>query len=127
MEEGEEWRVLRIHQVYMKTHTHIYIYPHEAEAMALLAALSFSWIGDLHLQNMVIESDCKMVVDGLMQQSANVTEFGSIIDKCKQKLISIQNCSAGFIRRQTNQVAHKIIVWFMLLVVLILSCCGLAR
>lgn len=52
---------------------------HEAEVMALLAALS--WIGDLRLQNVVIESDCIMVIDGLMQQSTNVLEFDSILDK----------------------------------------------
>ena len=32
---------------------------------------------------MVIESDCKMVVDGLMQQSANVTEFGRKLNQTK--------------------------------------------
>lgn len=34
-----------------------------------------------------IESGCKMVIDGLIQHSTNVTELGSTIDNCIQKCL----------------------------------------
>ncbi|KAH1248888.1 hypothetical protein GmHk_05G012388 [Glycine max] len=68
-----------------------YILGPEDEAMALFA------------------SGCKMVIDGLIQPSTNVIELiGSIVDNCRQKHLSVQNCSVNFIRRQANKVVYSL-------------------
>lgn len=79
----------------------------EAEADAVLEALS--WIGQLNMQHVTIELDCKIVVDSL-----------DIIHPCKQ-LLSLRflpikknlpsllsNVTVHFTQQQTNRIGHHL-------------------
>jgi hypothetical protein len=65
-----------------------------------------SWLQDLGFSNVVIELDCKLVVDGIRGKLNFLTEFGTMLFACKASLSSLSNVRISFIRRQANNVAH---------------------
>ena len=51
--------------------------PQEAEAIGLGDAIS--WLGRLGLSRLLIELDCKLVFDNILDRNTNQAEFGSYI------------------------------------------------
>ncbi|KAK2404967.1 hypothetical protein QL285_054266 [Trifolium repens] len=78
--------------------------PHEAEAWGLKAAIF--WLRNLGYSSVVIELDCKLVVDGITGKLNFRTEFGMLLYACKASLFALSNFRISFIRRQANNVAH---------------------
>jgi ribonuclease HI len=78
--------------------------PQEAEVWGLKMVIS--WLQDLGFSNVVIELDCKLVVDGIRGKLNFLTEFGTMLFACKASLSSLSNVRIRFIRRQANNIAH---------------------
>ena len=57
---------------------------------------------------MLIELDCKLVVDSIFDRNSNQVEFGSIISECRSLLKHYPNYKISFVRRQANFVAHTL-------------------
>ncbi|KHN38789.1 hypothetical protein glysoja_047929, partial [Glycine soja] len=56
--------------------------PDEAEAFALKKSLE--WIQSLHLQNVVVETDCKLVTDHIDSRQKGLSDFILILANCKR-------------------------------------------
>jgi hypothetical protein len=54
----------------------------------------------------VIELDCKLVVDGIGGKLNLYTEFGAMLFVCKTSLSSLSNFRLSYIIRQANNIAH---------------------
>ncbi|KAK6151805.1 hypothetical protein DH2020_014440 [Rehmannia glutinosa] len=81
-------------------------YVREAEAMGVREALS--WIYGLGIQQVVVETDAKYVVDGLSSLEKGMTEYDSILQECRVLLHSEPAFSVDFVRRSANKVAHEL-------------------
>lgn len=80
---------------------------HVGEALGLLLALE--WVHHLHLGPIDFEHDAKKVVDSFSFAHQDVTEFGMIIHNCKTIFEQYYvNSSVEFVRRQANEVAHRL-------------------
>jgi hypothetical protein len=79
--------------------------PQEAEAIGLRDAIS--WLGRLDLSRVLIELDCKLVINSIFDRNTNQAEFGSIISDCQVLLQQHPNFKISFARRQANFVAHR--------------------
>ncbi|KAK6126239.1 hypothetical protein DH2020_040011 [Rehmannia glutinosa] len=78
----------------------------EAEALGVREALS--WIRSLRLSKVVIETDAKYVVDGLLSSVMGDSEFDTILYECRKLLQGEPDLSVGFVRRGGNKVAHRL-------------------
>ena len=78
--------------------------PAEAEAAALLEALK--WIHQMNIQNIIVETDFKEVVDKLSSDSLHSLELDHTVLMCKEKLSHLQYVEIRYIMRQMNHVAH---------------------
>jgi hypothetical protein len=77
------------------------------EAMGLLSALK--WVDELQLRGMDFKMDCKRVVDCLYSSRTYNSELGDILRDCRFILAtSLVNSHVKFIRRQANEVAHRL-------------------
>jgi hypothetical protein len=77
------------------------------EAIALLHAIR--WTNELQIRDIDFEVDCKRVVDSLYNNSHYASDFGAIIRDCRSLLnTSLMNSHVKFIRRQANEVAHRL-------------------
>jgi len=56
----------------------------------------------------LIELDCKLVVDSIFYRNSNQAEFGSIISECRSLLKHYSNFKISFVMRQANFVAHTL-------------------
>jgi ribonuclease HI len=77
---------------------------HEAEAWGLKTTIF--WLRNLGYSSVVIELDCKLVVDDINNKLNFCTEFGMLLYACKTSLFALSNFMISFIRRQANNVAH---------------------
>ena len=78
--------------------TWLFVMPHlvqfspvEAEAMALCVALT--GIHELSLCNVILESDCKAVVDEFHSSQKDYYEFGCLVSRCRSLASMIENIS----------------------------------
>lgn len=78
----------------------------EGEAMGLHEVLS--WIKALGLQQVLFETDSKLVVDALSSRVEDLSEFGSIVSSCKKILESNLSFTVKHVRRDVNFVAHRL-------------------
>ncbi|XVF41286.1 hypothetical protein PTKIN_Ptkin01aG0268300 [Pterospermum kingtungense] len=77
----------------------------EGEAIGILEALS--WVYDLGFQNVLFESDSKVVVDAINSKGEDMSEFGTIIGHCRNLLQRERGFSLHFIKRLANGCAHS--------------------
>jgi hypothetical protein len=77
--------------------------PLEAKALSLKEAILR--LGELSLSNVLIELDCKLVVDDIVDGTKNQSEFGNIMSTCSSLLTHLPNLKISFARRQANFVA----------------------
>ncbi|GAU29295.1 hypothetical protein TSUD_226660 [Trifolium subterraneum] len=80
--------------------------PEIAEAVELLEAMK--WIQNSHMPMVHVKTDCLQVVHGIRSNSKNNTEFGNIIDMCRNLINLNQNCKVSYVRRQANRVAYEL-------------------
>jgi len=77
------------------------------EALRLYHALQ--WMQDMHFDNIDFELDSKITRDAFRSNKVNITEFGHIIDACRDFFsTSFTNSWVEFIRRQANAAAHAL-------------------
>ena len=81
--------------------------PNEVEAHALREALH--WIIQLQLGNIIVETDCKNVVDAFHSHKVNLSEFGYFIADCRRLAPFVENLTLSFAKRQANSVAHALV------------------
>ncbi|MCI22711.1 pentatricopeptide repeat-containing protein, partial [Trifolium medium] len=75
--------------------------------MGLLRALN--WVNEMQITDMDFEMDCKRVVDSLYSSRTYNSDLGDILSDCRTILAtSLVNSHVKFIRRQANDVAHKL-------------------
>jgi len=71
----------------------------EGEAWGLLQTLK--WLMSMDLDCVIIEMDCKRVVDDLHNSKLDRSEYGSIISQCRTLLSFKNNYKVVFTRRQS--------------------------
>ncbi|XP_045810169.1 uncharacterized protein LOC123904565 [Trifolium pratense] len=77
------------------------------EAIGLLHALK--WVEEMQLHNTDFEMDYKKIVDSLYGKRTYLSDLGSIFNDCRTILASnLVNFDVKFIRRQANEVAHRL-------------------
>jgi len=63
----------------------------------------------MHFDNIDFELDSKITRDSFHTRTVDVTEFGLIIEACREIFsTSFTNSQVEFIRRQTNAAAHAL-------------------
>jgi len=68
-----------------------------------------AWMQDMQFDNIDFELDSKIKIDDFHSRMVDVTEFGNIIDACRELFsTSFTNSTVKFIRRQTNVAAHAL-------------------
>ncbi|XP_073025183.1 uncharacterized protein [Primulina eburnea] len=77
-----------------------------AEAMAFKEALS--WIEGMDVQEVIVESDSKIVVEAISTEKEDISEFGAIISECRKVIRQRPSFRVSFARRQANKVAHNL-------------------
>ncbi|CAN1216254.1 hypothetical protein LINPERPRIM_LOCUS549 [Linum perenne] len=80
--------------------------PREAEAIALLEGLQ--WAQNRSLTCVIFESDSLEVVKAVQRQVVDRSEFGSIIQQCRQVLEAQTFFEVQCVKRVRNQVAHVV-------------------
>ncbi|GAU17471.1 hypothetical protein TSUD_340140 [Trifolium subterraneum] len=77
------------------------------EAMGLFSAVK--WVDELRLSDVDFEMDCKRVVDCLHSSRTYNSDLGDILRDCRVILATnLVNSHVKFIRRQANEVAHRL-------------------
>lgn len=85
-----------------------HIYPVAiGEAFGLYHAIQ--WMKDMRFDNIDFELDSKITRDAFHSRKTDVSEFGSIIDACRDLFSnSFTNSRVEFIRRQANAAVHAL-------------------
>ncbi|KAL8093812.1 hypothetical protein AgCh_035623 [Apium graveolens] len=78
----------------------------EAELCGIAEALA--WAQEVIAGEVVIESDSLTDVNAVRNGQENLLELGDIVHHCKDMLRDHKRFMVSFVRRQANQVAHKI-------------------
>ena len=81
--------------------------PNEVEAHALREALH--WIIQLQLGNIIVETNCKNVVDAFHSHKVNLLEFGCLIADCRRLAPFVENLTLSFTKQQANSAAHALV------------------
>lgn len=61
--------------------------PEEAEAVALYRAIQ--WAQQFQIQNIIFETDCKMVSDNIQSRNKGLNDFHYVIVKCRASISSL--------------------------------------
>ena len=80
--------------------------PNKVEAHALKEALH--WIIQLQLSNIIVEMDCKCVVDAFHSHKVDLSEFCCLIADCRRLAPFVENLTLSFAKRQANSTAHAL-------------------
>ncbi|CAN1191227.1 hypothetical protein LINPERHAP2_LOCUS40934 [Linum perenne] len=80
--------------------------PREGEALALLDAMC--WIEEEGFQQVVFEIDSEIVAGAVNGGDEDLSEFGGIVERCKQFLLVRRDCSVVVVRRDRNKAAHEL-------------------
>lgn len=78
----------------------------EAESIGNAEALS--WLKKLLVTDVTIESDSQLCVNAINRDNINLIEFGNLMQQCKSVVSSIGGVLIDFVKKQANNVAHKI-------------------
>ena len=76
--------------------------PNEVEAL--------HWIIQFQLGNIIVETDCKNVVDAFHSHKVNLSEFGCLIADCRRLAPFVENLTLSFAKRQANSAAHALVM-----------------
>lgn len=81
------------------------LHPREAEAVGLKEALS--WTENLGFKNCIFETDAKLVVDAI-KENTGCAYFHTIIEDCVDLLKHFDNVLVQFVHRSANVVARTL-------------------
>ncbi|XP_073049166.1 uncharacterized protein [Primulina eburnea] len=76
----------------------------EGEAMVLVEAIN--WVRNMGYQKVVFELDSKSVVDAVGRTGEDLSEFASIIARCKLLMTDKPEHTVRFVRRIANELSH---------------------
>ncbi|GLT91732.1 hypothetical protein SLE2022_096050 [Rubroshorea leprosula] len=77
------------------------------EAYSVKKALS--WVAELGLRGVEVESDAACVVSAVSAiDRGGLSELEMIFDDCRMLLSSLDDCSVRHVRREGNSVAHEL-------------------
>ena len=84
------------------------IAPENAEAMGVREALS--WLKVQQARDVLVETDCLVMVQAITSAAAPISYFGRLIQECKNLLADLKdrNVMVRFIKRSANTIAHFI-------------------
>ncbi|KAM6561917.1 hypothetical protein CsatB_021915 [Cannabis sativa] len=85
---------------------HGIVRPELAEAIGVREALS--WIKDKRWQQVVLETDCLVVVQAIRNPTHMISLFGDVIKECQNLLVNLRGVTISFVKRSANLVAHTI-------------------
>ncbi|KAJ8623633.1 hypothetical protein MRB53_032163 [Persea americana] len=80
--------------------------PNVAEANGFREVLS--WVLALGINKVIFELDSKLVVDAVLANVLDMSEFGIIISNCVSLVNLAHGFSVQFVKRQANGVAHAL-------------------
>ncbi|XVF82038.1 hypothetical protein PTKIN_Ptkin16aG0010900 [Pterospermum kingtungense] len=80
------------------------LYPSVAEAISFREA--FSWLKDLRMESVIVETDALVVVNAVQYGLTTDSYFGMIIDDCISIIKEIPYYKVSFVRRSVNRVSH---------------------
>ncbi|KHN31016.1 hypothetical protein glysoja_020314, partial [Glycine soja] len=80
--------------------------PLEAEARSLQLALD--WQSSQKQNNLILETDCKQIINCIKAKKFQNNEVGDILRNCVEKISTFQNCIVQFVTQQANQVVHSL-------------------
>ncbi|CAN1191226.1 hypothetical protein LINPERHAP2_LOCUS40933 [Linum perenne] len=78
--------------------------PREGEAAALLTALR--WVSEDGHDDVIFEIDAESVKHALNDNELDASEFGCIIQQCRDILLRFPHFRVQVVRRNRNQAAH---------------------
>lgn len=78
----------------------------EGEAFALLSNLR--WMEELPCQEVILETDCRGMVDQLDSGRNNISECGILLNHIRQLLNLHPRFSYKFVSRRANSMAHNL-------------------
>lgn len=87
----------------MQDWTEAQLSPQEGEAQALLFAMK--WVKQLSIQRVILETDCKSVVDQTYSQHNSITEGGVLIQKIRNTLKADVDYRVSFVSRKCYMAA----------------------
>ncbi|KAM6577068.1 hypothetical protein CsatB_028905 [Cannabis sativa] len=82
------------------------IRPELAEAIGVREALS--WIKDKQWLNVILETNCLVVVQAIRSPIHRISFFGDVIKECQNLLMRLRGVTISFVKRSANLVAHVI-------------------
>ncbi|XP_073119607.1 uncharacterized protein [Henckelia pumila] len=77
-----------------------------AEAMSIREALS--WLKELNISNVIVESDALLVVNAFHSSAIDVSGVGLLMEDCRFLASELLSCSLSFVYRSANQAAHRL-------------------
>lgn len=82
------------------------IAPENAEAIGVREALS--WIKEEQIRDVLVETDCLVVVQAIRSSGVPLSYFGRIVGECRTLLSELKgrNVMVRFVKRSANKVAH---------------------
>ncbi|XP_074377050.1 uncharacterized protein LOC141718568 [Apium graveolens] len=80
--------------------------PEMAEAIGVKEALS--WVKNKGWTNVVMESDCLLLIQAIRCSSVHLSYFDTVVKECKKLLCDLgdRNVILNFVKRSANKVAH---------------------
>ncbi|XP_073138172.1 uncharacterized protein [Henckelia pumila] len=78
--------------------------PTLAKALSIREALS--WLKELNLSNLIVESDALLVIQALKNKASDISSLDLIVEDCKSLVSDLHSCSFVFVRRSANQAVH---------------------
>ncbi|XP_074323135.1 uncharacterized protein LOC141660074 [Apium graveolens] len=85
--------------------------PEAVEAMGIREALS--WVKQKQQHDVIVETDCLVMVQWIRSSYAALSYLGRLIDECRQLLVDLQdkNVMLRFVKRFANNVAHYLVCY----------------
>ncbi|XP_065861213.1 uncharacterized protein [Euphorbia lathyris] len=80
--------------------------PKVIEALALRTSLI--WLASLRYTHVEFESDAKLVIDAILSNKKDISEFGMLINDCRVVLRSNPTFSVSYVSRLANRAAHSV-------------------
>jgi hypothetical protein len=62
----------------------------------------------MDITHAIFEVDAQQVAHGIMSSVENISEFGTLISRCRNISVSEPNYEIEFFRRQTNMMSHSL-------------------
>lgn len=79
----------------------------EGEACGLLT--TFCFVATMNFNHVVFELDCKIVIEKINTTCQDLTELENIVVGYRKILVTYSYYAIGFVKSQTNGIAHELV------------------